>query len=345
MSQLRCKVINQQWPLAKEFRISRGAKTQADVIVVVLSDGMHQGWAESVPYARYNETIESVTQQIKRVASQLTTSTTNEALLSLLPAGAARNALDCALWDLMTKRKQQSILRLTKQIPEKALITAQTLSINTVKQMALEADLISDSPLIKVKLDDEMVIERMTAIHYAAPHSKFIIDANEAWNFEQLTQWLPRLKLLNVVLIEQPLEASNDDALIGFKPSIPLCADESCHTSHDLDLLKGKYQAINIKLDKTGGLTDALVLLKKAKEAGFIIMTGCMVGTSLAMAPAFIIAQHAQFVDLDGPILLAKDRKFPFTFNNGNMAHSPSQLWGGINNYLNKELNYLTQLM
>jgi len=345
MSQLRCRVINQQWPLAKEFRISRGAKTQADVIVVVLSDGMHQGWAESVPYARYGETIESVTKQIKDVRSQLTTETTNEELLTMLPAGAARNALDCALWDLITKRQQQSILRLTKQTPEKALITAQTLSIDTIEAMAQEAGLINKSPLIKVKLDDRLVIERMTAIHLAAPQSKFIIDANEAWSFEQLQQWLPQLKSLNVALIEQPLPAGNDDELLGFKPSIPLCADESCHTSHGLDLLKGKYQAINIKLDKTGGLTDALKLLEKATEAGFIIMTGCMVGTSLAMAPAFIIAQHAQFVDLDGPILLAKDRKFPFTFNNGNMKHSPCQLWGGTNNYLNKELNYLTQFM
>jgi len=345
MSQLRCRVINQQWPLAKEFRISRGAKTQADVIVVVLSDGMHQGWAESVPYARYGETIESVTKQIKDVRSQLSTATTNEDLLSMLPAGAARNALDCALWDLITKRKQQSILRLTKQTPEKALITAQTLSIDTIEAMAAEAALISESPLIKVKLDDKLVIERMTAIHKAAPQSEFIIDANEAWSFEQLSQWLPQLKILKVALIEQPLPAGNDDDLLGFEPCIPLCADESCHTSHGIELLKGKYQAINIKLDKTGGLTDALKLLEKAKEAGFIIMTGCMVGTSLAMAPAFIIAQHAQFVDLDGPILLAKDRKFPFTFNNGNMKHSPCQLWGGTNNYLNKELNYLTQSM
>lgn len=345
MSQLRCRVVNQQWSLAKEFRISRGAKTQADVIVVVLSDGMHQGWAESVPYARYGETIASVTQQIQAIAPLLTTETTNDALLSLLPAGAARNALDCALWDLTTKRKQQSILRLTKQTPERALITAQTISIATIENMAIEAGLINKSPLIKVKLDDQLVIERMTAIHHAAPHSQFIIDANEAWSFEQLTQWLPLLKPLNVALIEQPLASDDDDALLGFTPSIPLCADESCHTSHDLDPLKGKYQAINIKLDKTGGLTDALTLLEKAKAANFIIMTGCMVGTSLAMAPAFIIAQHAQFVDLDGPILLAKDRQFPFTFNNGNMKHTPCQLWGGTNNYLNSELNYLAQLM
>ncbi len=341
MSQLDCKVINQQWPLAKEFRISRGAKTQADVIIVILSDGQHQGWAESVPYARYGETIESVTQQINDITPQLTNKITNKALLSLLPAGAARNALDCALWDLTAKRQHQSIVELTNQAPEKTLITAQTLSIDSVDNMAKEAQLINASPLIKVKLDDQLVIERMSAIHQAAPNARFIIDANEAWSFEQLVKWLPQLKPLNVALIEQPLAANNDDALLGFIPSIPLCADESCHTSDDLMPLKGKYQAINIKLDKTGGLTDALLLLANAKAAGFIIMTGCMVGTSLAMAPAFIIAQHAQFVDLDGPILLAKDRKLPFTFYNGQMSHMPSLLWGGISNDGNNELNEL----
>tara|TARA_R110001583_G_scaffold6499_6_gene32888 strand:- start:877 stop:1920 length:1044 start_codon:yes stop_codon:yes gene_type:complete len=341
MSLLNCIITKQQWPLAKEFRISRGVKTQADVVVVTLSDGQHTGWAEAVPYDRYDETVESVIAQISQVAPQLTDTTTGKNLLTLLPAGAARNALDCALWDLNAKQQQTPVAQLANITTPRPLVTAQTLSLDTVDKMANEAATLSERPLIKIKLDRELVLERMRAIALVAPNSRFIIDANEAWDIDLLKQLLPQLKQLNVVLIEQPLPSADDHQLAGLEPEIPLCADESCHTSDDLVHLLGLYQAINIKLDKTGGLTEALQLLSSAQQQGFIIMTGCMVGTSLAMAPAFLIAQSATFVDLDGPLLLATDRDNAFNFEQGKMQLLTSQLWGGSSNSNNQELQQL----
>ncbi|QUM89842.1 dipeptide epimerase [Moritella sp. 36] len=345
MSQLNCTITKQQWRLAKEFRISRGVKNQADVVVVTLSDGQHTGWAEAVPYARYDETVESVMSQISQIMPQLTHTTTGQDLLALLPPGAARNALDCALWDLTAKQHQLPVAQLvniTTPIPQ---VTAQTLSLDTVDKMASEAASLSERPLIKVKLDRELVLERMCAIALAAPDSRFIIDANEAWDIDLLKQLLPRLKQLNVALIEQPLPSADDHQLAGFKSEIPLCADESCHTSDDLPRLAGLYQAINIKLDKTGGLTEALRLLTAAQQQGFIVMTGCMVGTSLAMAPAFLIAQSASFVDLDGPLLLATDRDHAFNFEQGDMQLLSSELWGGASNGNNQELKKIAMAM
>lgn len=342
MSQLNCTITKQQWRLAKEFRISRGVKTQADVVVVTLSDGLNTGWAEAVPYARYGETVESVMAQISQIAPQLTHTTTGQNLLALLPAGAARNALDCALWDLSAKQQQSPVAQLVDITAPTPLVTAQTLSLDTVAKMANEAASLSERPLIKIKLDRELVLERMSAIAAAAPNSRFIIDANEAWDIDLLKQLLPKLKQLNVALIEQPLPSADDHQLAGFEPDIPLCADESCHTSDDLPRLLGLYQAINIKLDKTGGLTEALQLLKAAQQQGFIIMTGCMVGTSLAMAPAFLIAQSAAFVDLDGPLLLATDREHAFGFTQGEMQLLPSELWGGACNSNNQERQKLS---
>jgi len=337
-TQLQCTVTQQQWRLAKEFRISRGVKTQADVVVVTLSDGQHTGWAEAVPYARYDETVESVMAQISHVAPQLTNATTGQELLALLPAGAARNAVDCALWDLVAKQRHQSVDQLVNITTLTPQVTAQTLSLDTADKMAAEAASLGERPLIKIKLDREQVLERMRAIAGAAPNSRFIIDANEAWDIDLLTQLLPQLKQLYVALIEQPLPSSDDHQLAGLEPEIPLCADESCHTSDDLPRLAGLYQAINIKLDKTGGLTEALQLLSGAQQQGFIIMTGCMVGTSLAMAPAFLIAQSAAFVDLDGPLLLATDRDHGFNIGQGEIKLLPSELWGGASNVNNHQL-------
>ena len=264
MSPLNCTVTQQQWGLAKEFRISRGVKTQADVVVVTLSDGQHTGWAEAVPYARYDETVESVMAQISQIAPQLTHMTTGQDLLVLLPAGAARNALDCALWDLNAKQRQSPVAQLANITTLKPKITAQTLSLDTVDRMACEAASLSERPLIKIKLDSELVLDRMSAIALAAPNSRFIIDANEAWSFNLLKQLLPQLKALNVVLIEQPLPSAEDHQLAGFEPEIPLCADESCHTSDDLPRLIGLYQAINIKLDKTGGFNRSLTVTQRS---------------------------------------------------------------------------------
>lgn len=335
---LSYQLVEQSWPLAKEFRISRGAKTQANVLLLALSDGEHVAWGESVPYARYGETLTSVSQQIERIMPLLSSQTRGEQLSQMMPAGAARNLVDCALWDLRAKKANASVATLLGLTPASTVITAQTLSIDTKERMAAEARTIGNAQLIKIKLDEHDIIEKMEQIHLAAPQSQFIIDANEAWSFETLIQVLPALAKLNVALIEQPLPSNNDTDLATLSSPIPICADESCHVSADLAKLKGKYQAINIKLDKAGGLTEAVKLMQAATEQGFIIMTGCMVGTSLAMAPAYLLSGASSFVDLDGPLLISKDRDNGFTFADGQMQPHSSAFWGGENNQTNVEL-------
>lgn len=317
----------QSWPLAQPFRISRGVKTHADTIIVSIVDGNIQGLGEAVPYARYGESCAWVIGQISSLGDEFSSLSDLAHHIEALPAGAARNALDCALWDFRAKAQSQSVARML-QLPLNTLTTAQTISLGTADAMAAQAKRLAHAPLIKIKLDGNSVLDKMKAIHLAAPRSKFIVDANEAWSFELLQSTLPTLKTYNVVLIEQPLPADDDHQLEVLSPCIPICADESCHTRHDLNILTKRYQAINIKLDKTGGLTEAFALLNEAKQRGFIIMTGCMVASSLAMAPAFLIAQHADFVDLDGPLLLQKDIEFGFTFSGTQMSQPTPFIWG-----------------
>jgi L-alanine-DL-glutamate epimerase-like enolase superfamily enzyme len=329
VNKLTINVFNEQLPLKNVFRIARGAKTQANVVVVTIDDGTHCGWAEAIPYARYNESVDIVMQQINGLAKTSLTNDNIDEMLSSLPAGATRNVLDCAWWDLQAKQRHTTVEKLLLLEPANACITAQTLSIDTPEAMAKAVAKLNNPPLVKVKLDNQDIIKKMTAIANAAPDSEFIVDANEGWSIDDLINCSEQLKALNVILIEQPLQAGHDQSLIGFDSPIPLCADESCHTRAELDYLKGRYQVVNIKLDKTGGLTEAVLLAQQAELQGFEIMLGCMVGSSLAMAPAALLVNKARYVDLDGPLLIRDDREFGFSFNKGVMQPLPPILWGG----------------
>lgn len=329
IKKLNIKVFNEKLALKNVFRIARGAKTQADVVVVTIDDGTHYGWAEAVPYARYNESVEIVMAQISALALTDITNETISEIIESLPAGATRNAIDCAWWDLQAKQRHTTVEKLLLLEPANACITAQTLSIDTPEAMAAAVERLNNPPLVKVKLDNQDIIKKMTAIAQAAPASEFIVDANEGWSIDDLANCCEQLKALNVILIEQPLQAGHDQALIDFDSPIPLCADESCHTRAELEYLKGRYQVVNIKLDKTGGLTEAVLLAQQAKLQGFDIMLGCMVGSSLAMAPAALLVNQARYVDLDGPLLIRDDREFGFDFDKGVMQPSSAILWGG----------------
>jgi L-alanine-DL-glutamate epimerase-like enolase superfamily enzyme len=341
---LSLKVFHQSLPLAQVFRISRGAKTSAEVIVVVISDGTYTGWGESVPYHHYGESINSVRQQILQLSKQNLVIADHNRLDTLLPPGSARNAVDCAMWDLTAKIRGTKVNELLALPAVEACITAQTISLGSLQSMQNEAKKLHHAPLIKVKLDGQSVVSKMQAIHSECPNSRFIIDANEAWTISLLAEVLPALEHCNLALIEQPLPADQDEGLLDFRSSIPLFADESCHSTQGLTRLVGKYQGVNIKLDKTGGLSAALTLLHKAKALEFDIMIGCMVGSSLAMAPAFLLSALADYVDLDGPLLVAKDRTNKFSFNNGVMSKLPRSLWGMGNVHdLDPELISLSQ--
>jgi L-alanine-DL-glutamate epimerase-like enolase superfamily enzyme len=325
---LSIEVFHQTLALAQVFRIARGARTTTEVIVVVVSEGSLSGWAEAVPYSRYGESIDSVRQLLLGMKGKIAGIGQHGLLSKLLPPGSARNALDCALWDLRAKIQGTTVNTLLDLPLINSCITAQTISIDTIETMQHEAKKLSQAPLIKVKLDADSVIPKMQLIHQTCPQSRFIVDANESWDITLLEQVAEPLKHCNVSLIEQPLPAEHDDELLNFNSPIAICADESCHSSQGLETLLGKYQAINIKLDKTGGLSEALALLKKARAMDFQIMIGCMVGSSLAMAPAYTLCGLADYVDLDGPLLVAEDRVSKFTFNQGLMSGLPPALWG-----------------
>jgi L-alanine-DL-glutamate epimerase-like enolase superfamily enzyme len=325
---LNIKIIHQSLPLAQVFRISRGAKTSAEVIVVVISDGNKVGWGEAVPYGHYGETIESVSKQLKALSTQQISIENHSNLSKMLPAGSARNALDCAMWDLKAQLESKTVNELINHPSISSCITAQTISVDTTSAMQASARKLNNPPLVKVKLDADSVVDKMQAISDVCPNSRFIIDANEGWSIDVLDNIMKPLQNCNVVLIEQPLPASRDDELKDFDSPIPICADESVHVSNDLQSLRHKYDAINIKLDKTGGLSEAIHILRHARELDFQIMIGCMVGSSLGMAPAYTLCGFADFVDLDGPLLVAKDRQNGFTFENGIMSSMPPKLWG-----------------
>ena len=312
------------FPLAHVFRISRGARTQAEVVTVTIKKNGVSGRGECVPYARYNETLESVIKQVESLPADIDKDTLQETL----PPGAARNAVDCALWDFECKKRDQRIWEIAGiQVPEQK-ITAYTLSLDEPKNMFKQAEKNSYRPLLKIKLGTSNDMPRLEAVRKGAPNSEIIVDANEGWNAEIYSQLAPELVKLGVKLVEQPLPADKDDDLIGLPRPLPICADESCHDRKSLEKLIGKYDFVNIKLDKTGGLTEALQLKNEALQAGFKIMVGCMVGSSLAMAPATLIAQNATFVDLDGPLLLAQDRQHGLLYDES-WVHPPlKDLWG-----------------
>lgn len=321
---MQIEVTADVFRLAQVFTISRGSRTEAKVLTVRITDDGVTGMGECVPYARYGETLESVTAEIKGLSGQLT----REALYDLLPAGAARNAVDCALWDLEAKRSGKSAWELAGLAPLKPEITAYTLSLDTPEKMRAQATEHSFRPLLKIKLGTPDDMPRLEAVRAGAPDSTIIIDANEGWSAEVYAALAPHLVRLGVALVEQPLPAGEDDALIGMDRPVPVCADESCHDRASLAGLKGKYDVVNIKLDKTGGLTEALALRDAALAEGYDVMVGCMVGSSLAMAPAMLVAQGAKIVDLDGPLLLAEDRDAALVFDKAGV-HPPSrELWG-----------------
>ncbi|MBL4806616.1 MAG: dipeptide epimerase [Rhodobacteraceae bacterium] len=312
------------FPLAQVFRISRGARTEAKVVTVYLTRAGFQGWGECVPYARYGETIDSVLAQVQSLPEGFD----HDSLLDLLPAGAARNAVDCALWDLEAKAAGRPIIHLLglpKPGPE---ITAYTLSLDTPEAMEKQAHKHRSRPLLKTKLGGEGDVARIEAVRKGAPDARIIVDANEGWTAEIYAELAPVLLRLGVEMVEQPLPAGQDDMLAEMTRPLPVCADESCHDRASLAGLKGKYDMVNIKLDKTGGLTEALALRSVARTAGYSVMVGCMVGTSLAMAPAVLVAQGVELTDLDGPLLLARDRDAALRYDDENVYPPTSQLWG-----------------
>ena len=310
--------------LAQVFTISRGSRTQAQVLTVTVEGaGGVTGWGECVPYARYGETLDSVTAQIETLGAA-----TRQDLQEALPPGAARNAVDCALWDLEAKQKGTRVADLLGLPPPRPEITAYTLSLSDPDQMQAEAAKNAFRPLLKIKLGTPDDMPRLEAVRRGAPASRIIVDANEGWTAAVYADLAPHLHRLGVELVEQPLPASEDAALLGLTRPVPICADESCHDRASLAAMAGKYDYANIKLDKTGGLTEALALKAAAQAAGFQIMVGCMVGSSLAMAPATLVAQGAAFTDLDGPLLLAEDREAALTFDENGVHPPTSQLWG-----------------
>lgn len=325
---LTLSVSIDRFPLKEPFVISRGAKTDAVVVAVTLSDGRATGRGECTPYARYGETPERVAATIADIARTPALLASREALAEAVPAGAARNALDCALWDLSAKAGGTTAAA-RAGIGEAAPVeTCFTLSLDTPEAMARAARAAAAHRMLKLKLGGEGDMERMAAVRQARPDARLVADANEAWSEDMLGPFLAAADIAGFELIEQPLPAGADAMLEGLMHSVPVCADESVHTRADLADVQHRYDAINIKLDKAGGLTEALALRDAARAAGLGVMVGSMVATSLAVAPAFLVAQGADWVDLDGPLLLARDRDPPVRFEDGLLHPPPARLWG-----------------
>ena len=321
---MRTDVTRDVFKLAQVFTISRGSRTEAQVLTVTVEDGGHRGRGECVPYARYGETLDSVEAQIGGLPDRYD----RAALRDLLPPGAARNAVDCALWDLEAKRSGRRFWELAGLPAPGPEITAYTLSLDTPEKMRAQAAEHAHRPLLKIKLGTADDMPRLEAVRAGAPGARIIVDANEGWSAEIYADLAPHLVRLGVALVEQPLPAGEDDALIGMDRPVPVCADESAHDCASLPKLKGKYDMVNIKIDKTGGLTEALRLREAALREGYEVFVGCMVGSSLAMAPATLAAQGVSFVDLDGPLLLGEDRPHALVFDEKGVHPPAAELWG-----------------
>jgi len=321
-------VAEERWPLAEAFVISRGAKSEARLVVVELVQAGIRGRGECTPYERYDETPETVTAGIEAVRTEIEGGCGRSELQLLLPAGAARNALDCALWDLEAKTAGVRAFEMAGRHRLDPVKTAYTISLGAPAEMAEAAAKAARRPMLKLKLGDEGDLERVWAVREAAPLTRLIVDANEAWDFRMLQTLAPEFAKLDVKLIEQPLRAGEDEALQGYDSPVPLCADESLHTRAELGDCARRYACVNIKLDKAGGLTEALALVADARRRGLTVMIGSMVATSLSMAPAMILAQGADFVDLDGPLLLARDREPGLSYLGSMIEPPPPGLWG-----------------
>jgi len=336
LTTLKIEAREEIWPLRQPFRISRGSRTEACVVVVSVNDGQHTGRGEGVAIARYNQNTASVLAQIESI--RRVNDLDRNKLQQLLAPGAARNALDCALWDLEAKRSGKHVWELANIPITDQIETSFTISLDTPAKMAAAAQGYSKSfrehggapgPL-KLKLygGDDVDLARVEAVHEVAPEARLLIDANESWSVEHYRKTVPALAELGVELIEQPFPADTDEVLETLDHPIPICADESCHTTADLPRLKNCYAVINVKLDKTGGLTGALQLCQHARENNFKLLIGCMVCTSLSIAPARLLASNAEWVDLDGPLLLARDRDHGLHYQNGKIGMPASGLWG-----------------
>ena len=318
----------ERWPIAGSFAISRGAKTEAAVVVAELGDRKARGRGECVPYGRYGESLDSVLAQLKAMAPRLLAGLDRKTLQKAMPPGAARNALDCAFWDLEAKRAGRPVHALAGLAAPHPLTTAYTISLAEPAVMAQAAAQAASRALLKIKLGAPGDPERIAAVRAAAPLAALIVDANEGWNARSLGANMAACAQAGVMLIEQPLPDRDDDALASLERAVPICADESAHDRASLARLVGKYDAVNIKLDKAGGLTEALAMMAEAKRLGLATMAGCMVATSLAMAPALLLAQQADYVDLDGPLLLAEVRPAGLHYE-GSLVYPPTpELWG-----------------
>ena len=321
------KVDEQVWPLHKPFRISRGLRTEARVIVVTVSDGQHIGHAEAVPIRRYGESVASAAAQLKQISCN--GGFDRQQIQKLLPAGAARNAFDCALWDLEAKASGNRAWQLANIGVTDAVETAFTISLDTPDNMVASVEANTTARMLKLKLGgDDLDLRRVEAVRKVAPAARLLVDANESWSPSHYRNIVPDLDRLGVELIEQPFPADADDVLETLDHPIPVCADESCHTSADLPRLAKRYEAINVKLDKTGGLSEALHLTESARQRGFKILLGCMVCTSLGIAPSRLLASTADYLDLDGPLLLAADRDHGLKYDDGTIGLPSRQLWG-----------------
>lgn len=326
MPKLQVDARSEVWPLKEAFTISRGSKTAAHVVVATISDGVHVGRGEAVPYARYSETVDGVLQDIRKITAKGLRGRSD--LIASMAPGAARNALDCAFWDLEAKRTGTPVADLADIAGTGSVVTAFTLSLDTPEAMARKAAASPSLPLLKLKLGGAGDRERMHAVRAARPDARLIVDANEAWTIDLWPELMAAAAACGVEVIEQPLAAANDETLASLPRSVPLCADESVHVAADLPRLVGLYDAINIKLDKAGGLTGALQLKREARARGFKIMVGSMVATSLAVAPALLLAGDAEWTDLDGPLLLAQDRVPGLDMTDGVIAPLDRGLWG-----------------
>jgi L-alanine-DL-glutamate epimerase-like enolase superfamily enzyme len=325
----RLTVATERWPIAGAFTIARGSKTEAVVVVATIEDGDLRGRGECVPYARYDETPEGVTEQIMSQANGIAGGLGREDLLTWLPPGAARNAIDCALWDIEAKEAGRPVWQmLGLPRPPGPLVTCYTLSVDTPDNMRAAAVKVAHRELLKVKLAGDGDEARIAAVRRGAPQSRLVVDANESWSEENFARNMDACAEVGVELIEQPLPAGRDEALSRLSRIIPICADESVHGLARLSQLEGRYDAINIKLDKTGGLTEAIALAKAAQTYNLKIMAGCMVATSLSMAPALLLAQYADVVDLDGPLLLERDRPDGVRYDASQVFPATPVLWG-----------------
>ncbi len=316
------------WPIRGSFAISRGTRREVEVVVVEIRDGGHRGWAECVPYGRYGETVDGVIAEIEAERPTIEAGLDRPGLNRRMAPGAARNALDCALWDLEAKRAGRRAHEIADLPTPEAMVTAYTISLDTPEKMAAAATAAADRALLKLKLGGAGDVDRVAAVRAALPQTRLIVDANEAWEPAMLVEYMSAMAKLGVLLVEQPLHADADAALAEVEHAVAVCADESFHDNESLDRMADRYDFINIKLDKTGGLTEALLVARRAQAMGLGIMVGCMLATSLAMAPAALLGGFADYVDLDGPLLLDRDREPSLVFADS-LVHPPTAaLWG-----------------